>query len=295
MRTTYIIIFLMIVKTSIRICNNIPIRACYDEKACSWLYAATDWISAFVDTSNPRRYWSDIKRRHKEVYANCVQLKLIARDGKKYLTDVLNENQVNELLYIIPSKDNKSIQNWLKGLNNSLDEKSKIKAYDLYDSGLLKEIEVGTTKGLQQIHSYLFAGLYDFAGKIRTKTIMKDNFAFCDARYLNEALKKIDTMPEDTIEEIVEKYIEMNIAHPFMEGNGRAIRIWLDLILKENLKKCVDWSKIDKKEYLEAMRKSSLHEKPILELIKGALTKNINNRELFMKGIDYSYYYEEVE
>ena len=285
----------MATKTSIRFFNKTPIRACYDEKTSSWFYAATDLISILVETNNPRRYWNDVKRRNKQLYENCVQLKLTARDGKKYLTDVLNDTEINELLLLLPNKNNDNVKKWLKGLNNPLDEQSKLKAYELYDSGLLNEIEVGTTKGLQQIHSYIFAGLYDFAGKIRTKTITKDNFVFCDARYLNDTLKNVDKMPEKTIEEIVNKYIEMNIAHPFMEGNGRSTRIWLDLILKSNLKQCIDWSKIDKKDYLEAMRKSPLNEKPILNLIKSALTKNVDDRELFMKGIDYSYYYEEIE
>ena len=160
---------------------------------------------------------------------------------------------------------------------------------------MLNDVEVGTTKGLQQIHSYIFGGLYDFAGKIRTKTIMKDGFVFCDARYLNQTLKNIDLMPQSNLEEIVDKYIEMNIAHPFMEGNGRSTRIWLDQILKNELNKCIDWSKIDKKDYLNAMKKSPLNVKPIYKLIRSSLTNNINDRELFMKGIDYSYYYEEVD
>lgn len=229
------------------------------------------------------------------MYATCVQLKLTARDGKKYKTDVLDENQINSLLAIMAKTDKENLFNWIKGTNNPLDEKSKQKAYELYDNGLLNDIEVGTTKGLQQIHAYIFGGLYGFAGKIRTKTIMKDNFVFCDARYLNQTLKNIDSMPQSSLEEIVDKYIEMNIAHPFMEGNGRSTRIWLDQILKNELNQCIDWSKIDKNNYLNAMKKSPLNTKLIYKLIKSSLTNKINDRELFMKGIDYSYYYEEVE
>ncbi len=284
----------MKVKTSIRFYNNKPIRACYNEETSSWFYAAIDLIYAFVDTTNPNRYWGDIKRRNKQVFANCVQLKITARDGKKYYTDVLNDEQINELLLLI-NRNNENVRNLIKGLNNPLDEQSKLKAYELYDNGLLKDIEVGTTKGLQQIHAFIFGGLYDFAGKIRTKTISKDGFVFCDARYLDNILKQIDAMPESTLQEIIDKYIEMNIAHPFMEGNGRSTRIWLDQILKKNLKKCIDWSKIDKNDYLNAMRKSPLNNKLIFELIEQSLTSKINDRELFMKGIDYSYYYEEVE
>jgi len=147
-------------------------------------------------------------------------------------------------------------------------------------------------KGLQQIHAYLFGGLYDFAGKIRQKNISKNGFAFANAMYLEENLQKIEQMPENTFQEIADKYIEMNIAHPFMEGNGRSTRIWLDLIFKKNLKKCVDWSLIDKKEYLNAMEQSPTQPNLIKKLLQGALTDQIDDREIFIKGIDYSYYYE---
>lgn len=285
----------MEIKTSIRFYNDKPVRACFDYENNVWLYAAIDLIDAIAVTTNPRRYWSDLKRRNGKLFVNCVQLKLTARDGKKYKTDVLNENQINSLLAIMAKTDKENLFNWIKGTNNPLDEKSKQKAYELYDNGLLNDIEVGTSKGLQQIHAYIFGGLYGFAGKIRTKTIMKDNFVFCDARYLNQTLKNIDSMPQSSLEEIVDKYIEMNIAHPFMEGNGRSTRIWLDQILKNELNQCIDWSKIDKNNYLNAMKKSPLNTKPIYKLIKSSLTNKINDRELFMKGIDYSYYYEEVE
>ena len=148
-------------------------------------------------------------------------------------------------------------------------------------------------KGLQQIHSYLFGGLYDFAGKIRTKTISKGGFTFCLAQYLPQQLGIVEQMPESTFDEIVSKYVEMNVAHPFMEGNGRSTRIWLDLIFKRSLKKCVDWSKINKNEYLDAMRQSATNDAAIRRLLSGALTDDINSREMFMKGIDYSYYYEQ--
>ena len=163
----------------------------------------------------------------------------------------------------------------------------------MFESGLIQSIEVGTVKGLQQIHSFIFGGLYDFAGQIRTHNISKGGFKFANALYLEENLKTIEKMPESTLEEIVQKYVEMNVAHPFMEGNGRATRIWLDLILKKNLSKCVDWSQIDKTVYLEAMKKSPVDANDILSLIQNALTDKVNDRELFMKGIDYSYYYEE--
>jgi cell filamentation protein len=153
----------------------------------------------------------------------------------------------------------------------------------------------GTVECLQQIHAYLFGGLYDFAGKIRTKTISKGGTIFCRAEYLNQNLETIEKMPETTFDEIIDKYVEMNVAHPFMEGNGRSTRIWLDLIFKKQLKMCVDWSKIDKKKYLSAMRRSVTDSSRIKSLLKTALTDRIADREIFMKGIDYSYYYEQEE
>ncbi len=177
----------------------------------------------------------------------------------------------------------------------TIDGKSKIKAYALFESLNNGSIEVGTTKGLQQIHAYLFGGLYDFAGKIRNKNISKGGFQFASALYLNDTLSKIEKMAQSTFDEIVDKYIEMNIAHPFMEGNGRTMRIWLDLIFKSSMKLCVDWSKINKAEYLNAMVKSPADSSNLKSLIKNALTDEINSRETYMRGIDYSYYYEEAE
>ena len=163
------------------------------------------------------------------------------------------------------------------------------------ESGLLDSVKPGTVKGLQQIHAYLFGGLYDFAGKIRTKTISKGNTLFCLAEHLHNYLKTVEAMPETTFDEIVDKYVEMNAAHPFMEGNGRSTRIWLDLIFKKQLKLCVDWSKINKKDYLEAMIASHMDSSRIRELLKQAMTDRIDDREIFMKGIDYSYYYEQED
>ena len=176
--------------------------------------------------------------------------------------------------------------------DETIDGKSKSKAYALFESSLIDNIEVGTVKGLQQIHAYLFGGLYDFAGQIRTVNIAKGGFQFAMAQFLPQTLATIEQMPETTFEEIADKYVEMNIAHPFREGNGRATRIWLDLILKKQLQKCVDWSKIDKNDYLNTMQKSVVNSSEIKLLLQSALTNKINDRETFMKGIDYSYYYE---
>ncbi len=223
------------------------------------------------------------------------RLKLTAADGKKYVTDMFDYDGIIELAKNFPSKQANRFIEWFTYSDETIDGKSKSKAYALFDSSLLDTIEVGTVRGLQQIHGYLFGGLYDFAGQIRTHDIAKGSFQFAAARFLPETLKKIEAMPESTFDEIVDKYVEMNVAHPFLEGNGRSMRIWLDLILKKNLKLCVDWSLINKKEYLSAMEKSVSDSMPIKALLKSAMTDKINDREMFMKGIDYSYYYEQED
>ena len=169
---------------------------------------------------------------------------------------------------------------------------TKLKAIELFETGKLEEFEIGTFQGLSQIHKYLFEDIYEFAGKIRTENISKNNFRFASAMYLKEALRKIDNMPQSNFDEIIEKYVEMNIAHPFREGNGRSTRIWLDMILKKKLGKVVDWSKIDKEDYLLAMERSPIKNTEIKFLLQGALTEKINDREVYMKGIDASYRYE---
>lgn len=175
------------------------------------------------------------------------------------------------------------------------DKISKERAVKLFDSDDLASFEVGTTRGLQQIHHYLFEGLYDFAGQIRSKNISKGGFTFASSVYLVSGLADIEKMPESSFEEIVRKYVEMNIAHPFMEGNGRSARIWLDMILKKNLKQCVDWVTIDKHDYLSAMARSPVNDLEIRELLRGALTEEIDDRQVYMKGIEQSYYYEEPD
>ena len=283
------------IKTSIRFFENIPVRTIWDEESSKWWFSATDIIEALTKSKDPRVYWSTLKHRKFQLFTNCKQLKLTARDGKKYITDVISEEEVNKLIAIIPNKNSFAFEKWLKGATSSIDEKSKLKAYELYESGIIDDIEVGTVKGLKQIHSYIFGGLFDFAGKIRTLNISKGGFAFAPVMFLKENLVQVEKMHEDTLEHIINKYVEMNIAHPFMEGNGRATRIWLDLILKKNLKTCTDWRKIDKNKYLDAMRKSPVDSKEIFTLIKNAQTTKINDKEIYIKGINYSYYYEENE
>ena len=178
---------------------------------------------------------------------------------------------------------------------NNIDEVSKQRAKELFGSADLSSFEVGTTKGLQQIHRYLFKDLYNFAGEIRKQNISKDGFRFANSLYLEDALQRIEEMPETTFESIIEKYAEMNIAHPFMEGNGRSARIWLDLILKKRLGMCIDWASINKNDYFEAVIRSHVKSLELQELLRTSLTNKIDDREVFMKGIDQSYYYEESD
>ena len=202
---------------------------------------------------------------------------------------------VDKLAKTIRNQQAMDFLDWFTYSDNTIDGQSRKKAYTLWESRLVAEKDVGTVKALQQIHAYLFGGLYDFAGKIRTKTIAKGNTLFCLAEHLHSYLNTVEAMPETTFDEIVEKYVEMNAAHPFMEGNGRSTRIWLDMIFKKRIKMCVDWSRIDKRDYLDAMIACHTDSSRIHELLEGAMTDKIDDREIFMKGIDYSYYYEQEE
>ena len=285
-------------KMSIRFYNNKEVRAVWDDENRGWWFAAVDIVAAIndeTDNSKSRKYWNTLKSRHSELSTNCRQLKMTADDGKRYLTDSVSQETISKIALAISGKKAANFLEWFEYSDKTIDGQSQKKAYELFDSSIYDKVEIGTVKGLQQIHAFIFGGLYDFAGKIRTKNIAKDNFQFAPVQFLNQTLSNIENMPETSFDEIIDKYIEMNIAHPFMEGNGRATRIWLDLILKKNLKKCVDWSKIEKSDYLNAMRKSTVDGSEIKRLIFSALTDKINDREMFMKGIDYSYYYEQVD
>ncbi len=287
-------------KISIRFFDDKEVRAVWDDENSKWWFSVLDIIGVLRGTDDyekNRNYWkflkAKLKKENSQLVSSANQLKLTAADGKKYLTDTFDYNGIIELAKNFPSKQANRFIEWFTYSDETIDGKSKSKAYALFDSSLLTTIDVGTVKGLQQIHGYLFGGLYDFAGQIRTLNIAKSGFQFAMARFLPEALINIEKMPESTLDEIADKYVEMNVAHPFMEGNGRSTRIWLDLILKKNLKLCVDWSQIDKKDYLTAMEKSVSDSSMIKSLLQSALTDKINDREMFMKGVDYSYYYEQ--
>ncbi len=286
-------------KISIRFYKDHEVRAVWDENHSKWWFSVVDVVAAITESPNPRKYWSVLKSRLKqagnELTTKCSQLKLTAADGKQYATDCFAQDDIPNVVKAIPSKKTTDFLDWFTYSDNTIDGRSKMKAYTFIESNLVADKDVGTVKALQQIHSYIFGGLYDFAGKIRTKTIAKGNTLFCLAEHLHSSLKTVEAMPENTYDEIVDKYVEMNVVHPFMEGNGRSTRIWLDLILKKRLKMCVDWSKIDKREYLDAMIASPLDSTKIRELLKSALTSKIDDRDIFMKGIDYSYYYEQED
>ena len=287
-------------KISIRFFDDREVRAVWDEDAAKWWFSVLDIVAVLTDQDDypkTRNYWKYLKAKLKkegnQLVSDTTQLKLPAPDGKMRLTDALDYDGIIALGKHFPgTKANRFIE-WFIYSDETIDGKSKTKAYALFETSFIDSIEVGTVQGLQQIHAYLFGGLYEFAGQIRTKNISKGGFQFAAAEYLSQTLSDIEHMPEKTVEEIIDKYVEMNIAHPFVEGNGRTARVWLDLILKKSLSQCVDWSLIGKNEYMNAMIESPTNSRTIKKLITNALTDKINDREMFMKGIDYSYYYEE--
>ena len=251
------------------------------------------------DYQKTRNFWKCLKTKLRKENSQLVsatnQLKLKASDGKSYKTDAFDEEGVTLLEKHINNPKATSFLDWFLYSDNTIDGQSKKKAYQLFENGILKTVDPGTIKCLQQIHAYFFGGLYEFAGQIRTKNVSKGGFTFANCMHFPETLQAIERMPETTFNEIMDKYVEMNVAHPFMEGNGRSTRIWLDLMLKRSLKRCVDWSQIDKNEYLSAMRESVSDSTHIKALVLPALTTKIDDREMVMKGIDYSYYYEQNE
>lgn len=289
-------------KISIRFFDDREVRAVWDEAGAIWWFSVLDIIgvlNAQDDYAKNRNYWKYLKTKLRnegnEVVSSTNQLKLLAPDGKRRLTDVLDNAGVIALAKSFPNNKASRFIEWFTNSDESIDGKSRSKAYALFESSLIDSIEVGTVKGLQQIHAYLFGGLYDFAGQIRTVNIAKAGFQFAMAQYLGQTLADVERMPEDSFENIIDKYVEMNVAHPFRDGNGRATRIWLDLMLKKNLQLCIDWSQVDKRKYLKAMTRSVADATAITDLLRSALTDKINDRDTFMKGIDYSYYYEQED
>lgn len=289
-------------KKSIRFFNDREVRAVWDDERNCWWFSAIDIVRAINDEDDYAKasnYWRWLKRKLSgagiQVVSGTHDFKFEAPDGKMRKADVLDSAGVNLLVKYYPNNRAMAFLDWFTYSDNTIDGQSRKKAYQLYESGLMSSMEPGTLKCLQQIHAYIFGGLYDFAGQVRTKNISKGGFTFANCMHFPDTLQVIERMPETTFGEIMDKYVEMNVAHPFMEGNGRSTRIWLDLMLKRSLKRCVDWSRIDKNEYLAAMRESVADSTQIKCLVESALTPLINDREMFMKGIDYSYYYEQPD
>ena len=288
-------------KISIRFFNDKEVRAVWDEENSKWWFSVVDIVGILNeqnDYTKAGNYWRWLKRKlikeNVEFVSATHKLKLTASDGKKYLADTFDSDGVIALSKHFPNNKAMKFLDWFLYSEHTIDGQSKKKAYSFFDSNLIANKDVGTIKSLQQIHAYIFGGLFDFAGKIRQKNIAKGGFQFAMAMFLDNTLSQIEQMPENTFDDIVNKYVEMNVAHPFMEGNGRSTRIWLDLIFKKQLQKCVDWSKINKNDYLNAMIVSHADSSAIKRLLENALTDKINDRDMFLKGIDYSYYYEEA-
>ena len=289
-------------KKSIRFFNDREVRAVWDDERNCWWFSAIDIVRAINDEDDyvkASNYWRWLKRKLSgagiQVVSATHDFKFEAPDGKMRKADVLDSAGVNLLVKYYPNNRAMAFLDWFTYSDNTIDGQSRKKAYQLYESGLLNSMEPGTLKCLQQIHAYIFGGLYDFAGQVRTKNISKGGFTFANCMHFPDTLQVIERMAETTFDEIMDKYVEMNIAHPFMEGNGRSTRIWLDLMLKRSLRRCVDWSRINKNEYLAAMRESVADSTHVRRLVESALTPLINDREMFMKGIDYSYYYEQPD
>ena len=284
-------------KISIRFFDDREVRAIWNDENAKWWFSVLDIVALLTRQDDYTKTWkylkAKLKRENHKLVSATTQLRLVANDGKRYLTDVLDYDGIVTLGKEFPSKNANRFIEWFTFSDESIDGKSKTKAYALFESPFISNLEIGTIKGLQQIHAYLFGGLYDFAGQIRQKNISKGGFQFAVSHFLGDTLKQIESMPETTFDEIVDKYVEMNIAHPFMEGNGRSTRIWLDLMLKKRLEKCVDWSKIGKQDYLNAMMQGPTNSNILKTLIERDLTTKIDDREIYMRGIDYSYYYEE--
>ena len=274
-------------KISIRFFDDREVRAVWDGQNAKWWFSVLDIVALLTDQNDykkTRNYWkylkAKLKKEKNELVSATTQLKLLANDGKRYLTDMLDYDGIIALGKEFPGKKANRFIEWFTFSDDSIDGKSKTKAYAMFESSFINNIEVGTTIGLQQIHAYLFGGLYNFAGQIRQKNISKGGFQFAVSRFLGDTLKQIEAMPETTFEEIVNKYVEMNIAHPFMEGNGRSTRIWLDLILKKRLKKCIDWSQISKQDYMNAMMLCATDSSFLKTLLEKALTTKIDRKSV---------------
>lgn len=257
---------------SIKLYNNQEVRVLWDEDNSKWYFCAIDVVAIFNEQNDHHKssnYWRWLKRKlinaKVQFVSDTHRLKLPAQDRKKYFTDVLNSKEIIELAKHFPNNKSMKFLNWFLYSDSTIAGQSKKKAYSLWESNLISDEEIGTVKALQKIHGYLFGGLFDFAGKIRNVNISKNGFQFAPVKSLFENLNQIEKMDTATIDAVLNQYLEMNLAHPFMDGNGRSTRIWLDLILKKNFQQCLDWSKIGKQEYLTVMQNSVIDRPNIKE------------------------------
>lgn len=289
-------------KISIRFFDDWKVRAVWDSEQAKWWFLVLDIVGALqgeADEEKNRHHWkylrAQLRRENNQLGSLTTQLKFVHIDGKRRIANVMDYDGVIAFVRSFPSEEAERFIHWFTHVDGTLDPKSKVRAYDLYQSTRLAAFEVGTLNGLLQIHAYLFGGLYDFAGQVRTVNISKGGFQFAPVRHLPESLQHVEALPDNSFDEIVTKYVELNATHPFRDGNGRSMRIWLDLLLKKRLKKCVDWSRIAKDDYLAAMARSVVDPVPIKNILKAALTDKIDDREMFRKSVDYSYYYEQED
>lgn len=286
-------------KISIRFYEDHEIYSVWNDKHSEWWFSVLDVIGVLTGEESREKkivYWKRLQAKMKKDAFDLIntinKFKLTAADGKCYNTDFMGNDGIVYLANSLPNDKASSFLDWFLHSENTIDSQSRNKAYRLFENGMLETIEPGSIQCLQQIHEFLFGGLYDFAGKIRECNISKGGFMFANAFYFPIILRNIENMTETNFNDIINKYTEMNFAHPFMEGNGRSTRIWLDLMLKRTLKKCIDWSKIKKDDYMNAMKESVVDNTSLKILLESALSSKINDMEMFMKGIDYSYYYE---
>ncbi len=277
---------------SLRFFEDVKVRGIWNEEDSKWWFYAVDIVEALTKCEKPRVRWGQLKRTVPAITHHCKPIK-IKENGKTLTTELINPSGVNGLMVLLATPYREDFVYWFSNIDRSLSELSKQQAYELFESGAVWNYEVGTAAGLKLIHAYLFGGLLDDAGEIRTEDLVKGGYLFAMHENLKKLLIQNDKMPERTFEEIAAKYVRMNLIHPFKQGNGRSMRIWLDLMLKKNLGQCVDWSRVDKRAYLAAMKKSSSDPEDAYALLKEALTDKFEDPEFFLRGIDYSYYFDE--
>ena len=273
----------------VRYKNDRPIRFAWDDDTEKWWMCATDAAKALTDTSNPRVYWATVKRRNPDLFANCKQLKFIAADGKMYNMDVIDNARLDALNAVVHSTRRDEFLKYLASVESSDDKKVRERAYELFNDETSGAFDVGNVRGLQQLHSFLFEGIIEDAGQIRTDETDNITTVYTSLKFLPKTLDRIDRMTERSLNEIISKYVEMNTAHPFMSGNGRSIRLWFDMIIKKRLQRRIDWTRINTREFIKATDEGAIEETTLLRLVKEALTDRLDDRNFYKRCIDSSF------